>query len=331
MSCRVLAVDTSSYTTSVAVVGPQGEVEADFRQLLPVPAGQLGLRQSEAVFKHLEILPGLLLKAICRRPSAPVGAVAVARRPTRDPDSYLPVFRVGEGFARTLSGAWRCPLYGLSHQDGHLWAALGPSGPPADSFLFLHLSGGTTHLYLITARGPASCWRWHLLGGGMDLHAGQMVDRVGVALGLAFPAGAELELLSGSSRGEVRVPSAVRGYQASFAGPTTHALRLLQRGAAPADVAWAVQRCIANTVEKLLRKAREELDVTVAVVAGGVAANRQIRQRLRRRLQHRALGMRLLFPPADLCTDNAVGLGWAAQACLRSLRSRWGKEKAPRM
>ena len=187
----VLGLDTSCYTTSAAAVDAQGKVIAFSRLLLPVEAGQRGLRQSEAVFAHVRQLPQVVESLMAELPpEARFCAVCASSKPRDEADSYMPVFQTGCGYGRGIAATLRIPFFETSHQQGHI--AAGRIGlPPLDErFLALHLSGGTTEL-LLCEKG-----KLRLVGGSMDLHAGQMVDRVGVRLGLRFPAGPELEKLA---------------------------------------------------------------------------------------------------------------------------------------
>src|SRR5690606_7183010 len=118
-----LGIDTSAYTTSVALVGVDGQLLADARTVLAVPAGSRGLRQSEAVFQHIRRLPELM-ERVMGSGRARVMAVAASTAPRPVPDSYMPVFKAGEAVARAVAAALGVPFVPLSHQEGHVWAGL---------------------------------------------------------------------------------------------------------------------------------------------------------------------------------------------------------------
>ena len=187
-----LGFDTSCYTTSAAMVSESGDVIAASRMLLPVAQGERGLRQSEAVFAHVRQMPQVMhdLRSQAGSSDVQIAAVCASASPRDDDDSYMPVFTVGLGHARVVADALGVPLFTTSHQRGHIAAGLVGNPTPNDSFVALHLSGGTTELVHCTRDSLT------LIGGSKDLHAGQMVDRVGVALGLGFPAGPALEKLA---------------------------------------------------------------------------------------------------------------------------------------
>lgn len=303
----ILGIDTSCYTTSVALFNAAGDLVGEERQLLTVNEGERGLQQSAAVFQHVRNLPGLTEKLSLKDRRDPVTAVVASTRPRPVEGSYMPVFTVGEGFARVLAETMRIPFLATTHQEGHIMAGLwSAGGPDQDKFLAVHLSGGTSEMLLVNRDCP-QVFKIEKLGGTNDLHAGQFVDRMGVALGLQFPCGPALQELASGALGELRIPSVVRGTEISFSGPESYARRLLDEGAAPAEIARAVEHCIATTMEKLLRRGIETTGIRDVLIVGGVAANTYLRERLKERLGHRAVGARLYFAEPRFSSDNAVG------------------------
>ncbi|MDR0425377.1 MAG: hypothetical protein LBH39_08030 [Clostridiales Family XIII bacterium] len=152
----VLGIDTSNYTTSVALAGTGGQVLADVRRLLAVKAGERGLRQSEAFFQHVECLPSLL-GGIMDKHRADICAVAASDRPRSAKGSYMPAFNAGARFAQTLAQALGKPLFLFSHQDGHIRAGMhGSALSGQGGFLAWHLSGGTSELLLIGRHGDGA-------------------------------------------------------------------------------------------------------------------------------------------------------------------------------
>jgi len=309
----VLGIDTSCYTTSLAIVSSEGELLTNHRRLLPVPPGERGLQQGTAVFHHVQTLPELLAAAFDVVPAFQIKRVVAAVRPRPAAGSYMPVFTVAAGQGCILAAALRVPFQATTHQEGHIQAGLWSSGWQAGGpFLAVHLSGGTSEL-LHVSRKPGG-FAINKLGGTLDLHAGQLVDRVGVLMGFAFPAGMQLEQLAREAGTEkVSLTSAVRGYDFSFSGPASQAERLLAAGAPAAAVARAVEQCIANTLERVLRSAIEKTGIREILIVGGVAANRYLRQRLSHRLEHRAVGARLHFAAPEHSSDNAIGVALLGQ------------------
>lgn len=307
-----LGIDTSYYTTSLALVDDAGRLLEDQRRPLAVKQGERGVSPPQAVWAHLKALPEVA-EPLLRAYGKEIRAVAASVKPRPIEGAYLPPFKVSEGFGRSIAAALGVPFYPSTHQEMHIMAGLWSSDrpPEGERFLAVHLSGGTTELIRVTRR--AGGFDEELLGGTRDLHAGQFVDRVGVALGLPFPAGPHLEqLATGGEFGRITLPSSVQGYQISFSGPETAAQRLVGK-AEGADIALAVLACVAKTLEKWLRMAVDEIGLKEILIVGGVAANQILRQRLRERLEHPAVGARLSFAQPRFSTDNAVGTALLAR------------------
>ncbi|MGE5528641.1 MAG: O-sialoglycoprotein endopeptidase [Patescibacteria group bacterium] len=307
-----LGLDTSCYTTSFCAVDEAGSIVFDGRVPLAVAPGLRGLRQSEALFQHLQNLGPLLAGWRNERPRDAVLGVAVSERPRPAEGSYLPVFLAGLAAARALAAGAGVALHAVTHQEGHLRAALHGVADPPPEFLALHLSGGTTEI--LRARARRAGYSLEPLGGTGDLHAGQFIDRLGVAMGLPFPAGPALEELAQAGReGALRLPVAVDGLRVSFSGPLSAAERALRGGAPHADLAAAALACLARSVRQLLETALDATGLDTAVIGGGVAANRRLRTELAAALP----AIRCIFAEPRLAVDNAVGvalLGWDLSA-----------------
>lgn len=311
-----LGIDTSAYTTSVALVDEAGTLVADERRVLQVPRGSRGLRQSEAVFQHVRHLPELF-EVLPAGWGDRVQAVAASGSPRPVPESYMPVFLVGHGAARQVAAARGVPLLTISHQENHAWAGFWSAGRDVPQrFLLLHASGGTTEV-LRGRRGQPGRIALDIVGATQDLAAGQMVDRVGVALGLPFPAGPHLEQLAQQAEpGTFRLPVSVQRDTVSFSGPTTAALRAVEQGTNAAAVALAVLECVAATLIGLVERAAEreeagpEGSVPVLLAVGGVMANGLIRARLEEACRRR--GIECVFAAPRWSVDNAVGAAVAA-------------------
>ena len=200
-----LGLDTSNYTTSVAFCAQSGEVLQE-KHLLPVKAGEMGLRQSDAVFHHVRQLPEMTEKLFARE-AFTVTAVAASDRPQQKDGSYMPCFLVGAGAARELGALLHIPVHFFTHQQGHVAAALYGADKLSlihEPFLAFHVSGGTTDALLVRPDETfgISC---EVVAHSLDLKAGQLIDRVGGMLGLPFPAGPALEKLA-LSAGEIKLP-----------------------------------------------------------------------------------------------------------------------------
>ena len=306
----VLGIDTSCYTTSMAVVdGPQ--LLSDERKLLMVEAGGRGLQQSNALFQHVQNLP--LLFDQLNLSSLRIGAVAVSARPRPRDGSYMPVFTAGYACAKAVASALGVPLFETSHQEGHIAAGCFSLGMrPSSPFLAFHISGGTTEL--LRAEPDGAGYRLDIVGETIDLHAGQVVDRVGVALGLRFPAGPALERLAKEHCG-VPVSKPLKafldGANCSLSGMESTAQRLIAAGDDGGAVAHEVQRCLASVFISMALAASEATGLNELLVIGGVASNEFIRGQLTETLGRR--GIRALFAVNPFSSDNAVGVAHIGQ------------------
>ena len=235
---RALGIDTSNYTTSAAVFDGSGGYNAG--RLLEVRPGELGLRQSDALFQHIKHLPGRFAELRAEGWLTGLSAVGASARPRAVEGSYMPCFLAGEGQGRTLADALGVPFYAVSHQQGHIAAAAWSAGRLElldRPMLAWHLSGGTTELLYVEPDGVNV--RAQCVGGTSDISAGQLIDRTGVLLGLPFPAGKmtakKLTLLRSAGR-----RSAVRHGSGSPQGPWSGWLRAACR--------WRCTRhCTAST------------------------------------------------------------------------------------
>ena len=304
-----LGFDTSCYTTSAAAVNEHGEVVAASRMLLPVKQGERGLRQSEAVFAHVRQMPLVTdqLKEQLAGQNVQIVAVCASSAPRDEEDSYMPVFTVGTGHAKVLSNVLNVPLYETSHQQGHIAAGLIGHPQPDEPFVALHLSGGTTEL-LACENG-----RLTLLGGCADLHAGQVVDRVCVAMGLPFPAGPHLEKLAMSYDGPVEslLPVSMEkdGLTCHLSGVETRAQQWIKEGKMSHEqIAAEIFDVLARTVARLLTGACQKAGAKKALVVGGVASSTLLREQLKRRLAKQRVKIDVMFGQPQYSADNAAGV-----------------------
>ena len=293
-----LGIDTSCYTTSVALADTEGSLRSE-RKLLPVRLGDAGLRQSDAVFLHNRQLPQLL-EQLFLKGSAPQ-CVCASVSPRAGEDSYMPVFLVGAGMGRGIAAALGVPFFETTHQQGHLRAARVDSGLNADTFLALHLSGGTTDI-LLCDQGRVTP-----LGSGLDLHAGQLVDRLGVMLGLPFPAGPHLETLAEGAEARGLIPSSVEGCSCHLSGAETK-LKQLQSTLTAAQLAAETYDVLCRTILRMLDHAAKETGVSQALLFGGVMSSRRMRRLCLERVARRRIPLSLYFGRPEYSGDNAVGV-----------------------
>ena len=292
-----LGIDTSNYTTSVALCGAGG-VLAQKRRLLPVKPGSLGLRQSDALFAHVKALP-----ALCRElgPLDGLAAVGVSGFPRRAEGSYMPCFLAGASLAASLAALYGVPLYIFSHQEGHVAAGVFGSGmDPDPAFSAVHLSGGT--LELLSAKTSGGLYSLEKLGGAGDITCGQLIDRCGVKLGLDFPCGAELEKLAKKSAAEYRINIPERDGALYLSGLENRFDALRAAGKSPGDLAGFVFACVVAAAKTLTENVKGQL-----LFSGGVSSSSILKAAFADRPE-------TYFSPPEYSCDNAAGIALMARA-----------------
>ena len=271
---------------------------------MPVKQGQLGLRQSDALFHHTAALPELLSQLAQQVDLSRIQAVGVSTRPRPVDGSYMPCFLAGRSAAVAFAAARGIPLVESTHQQGHIAAALFATGEEnlfERSCLVFHVSGGTTDLLLCAGYGSI-----RYIGTSSDLYAGQAVDRVGVKLGFDFPAGAMVSELAARCSETVRPKVSVKGSSCSLSGLENQCNRLLEQGKSAEYVCRYCLNCVAETALRMVKAALEEHPGLPVVFAGGVMSSQIIREYVTRRLPGAH------FVPGKFSSDNAIGVACIA-------------------
>lgn len=305
----VLGLDTSNYTTSAAVF--DGEGGRNQGRLLEVRPGELGLRQSDALFQHVKHLPEVVEALLGEGGLGTVQAVGASTRPRAVEGSYMPCFLAGASQGQVLSQVLGVPFYAFSHQQGHLAAAAWSAGRLDlldRPFLAWHLSGGTTELLRVEPEEDGVAVRAEILGGTSDISAGQLIDRTGVLLGLSFPAGKEVEKLSRQAQKREYYKVKVNGLTFSLSGMENKVRQMVQRGEEPAEIAWFAQETVCRVVQACTKAAMEVYPGLPVLCSGGVASNGRLKELLRQNCG-------ALFAQPQFSTDNAMGtavLTWRA-------------------
>jgi N6-L-threonylcarbamoyladenine synthase len=311
---RVIGIESSCDETAVAVY------DADFGLLSHRLHSQVAMHQAYggvvpelASRDHVRRLLPLVREALADAKSGQESIDGVAY--TAGP-GLIGALLVGAGFAAALGLAWGKPAVGIHHLEGHLLAPLLEPDPPGFPFLALLVSGGHTQLVDVAGLG-----RYRILGETLDDAAGEAFDKTAKLLGLPYPGGAALARLAEAGRGDRFAfprPMLDRpGLDFSFSGLKTAALVAL-RGrvlddAIRADIARGFQEAVVDTLAEKCRRALEATGHRRLVIAGGVGANRCLRERLARVAQ--ACGAELRFPRTEFCTDNGAMIALAG--CMR--------------
>ncbi len=295
----VIGIDTSNYTTSIAYFdGIGGE---NCSRLLPVKQGELGLRQSDAVFAHTKSLPELSGRLFSNVQKDAITAVGVSTRPRAVEGSYMPCFMVGYSHAKLLSDVLGVPLVEVSHQQGHVAASLWS----ADrlelmdcAHLAWHLSGGTTELLLVEPENKnVICTK---IGGTTDISAGQLIDRTGQLLQLPFPSGKHLDALSKDAQMTETFRVKCNNMEFSLSGVQNKVQQFHALHGIPEETAGYALRCVAMAVLQATEQARKSYPGLPVVFSGGVASNSLLRQII--------APLDPVFAQPQFSTDNAMGV-----------------------
>lgn len=313
-----LGIDTSNYTTSVAIYNSDENRIYQSKKLLPVKEGQLGLRQSDAVFHHTKQLPEMMEKLFSVHSPDRLEAVSASVRPRNIDGSYMPCFLCGEGLARSVSALGKIPLYRTSHQIGHILAALYSADRlelVKEKFIAFHVSGGTTDC-LLCEPDNTDILKITEVGTSLDLKAGQAIDRAGVMLGLKFPCGIELEKLADNSDRNFKLKAVMKNTDCCLSGLENKCRKMLDDNESPEDIAKYCLEFVAETVISMTEKAVSIYGNLPLVFAGGVMSDRIIRKKIISRFG------KADFAEPEFSCDNAAGLAiygyLKSRACKKS-------------
>ena len=300
----VVGIDTSNYTTSVALMSIDGELIANIKRPLPVKAGECGLRQSDAVFAHVKNIPSAMEEAREYLAGRIPVAVGVSTRPRNIDGSYMPCFLSGVSVAEGIAAVSGIPLYRYSHQCGHVMAAIYSSRRydllERGSFCAFHVSGGTTEVLRVNPTDTA--FLAELVGGTKDLNAGQVIDRIGVFMGLPFPSGAYVEELA--LKNTAKIPSKkISGSDISvnLSGLENMAKNLYQKSGDKSLTSAFVLDYIGKALCSLAEAYEEKYGKSEFVFSGGVMSNSIIKGMLAQKFS-------ASFAEPRLSSDNAVGI-----------------------
>lgn len=305
-----LGIDTSNYTTSVCLYDADSGKMISKRRLLPVKDGELGLRQSDAVFHHVQQLPDLFQEAFSAF-EGKIKAIGVSFAPRTEKGSYMPCFTVGMMAADILSSVLKVPVYEFSHQQGHIAAALYSVGRLdllSRKHIAFHVSGGTTEA--LSVNGEDGFLTTRIVAKTLDLNAGQLIDRIGVMLGLRFPCGKELEKLALNCAEKIPVKATLKGMDCCLSGGQNIAEKYLKEGKSPAFIARFAMEFISAAISGMSGRIRESCGDLPFVYAGGVMSDTIIRDALSEKYD-------CVFALPEFSSDNAAGT-----AVLTSVKDR---------
>ncbi|MGK7296023.1 MAG: tRNA (adenosine(37)-N6)-threonylcarbamoyltransferase complex transferase subunit TsaD [Candidatus Wenzhouxiangella sp. M2_3B_020] len=328
----VLGIETSCDETAVALYREGDGIVADavYSQLDHARYG--GVVPELASRDHVRKLAPMIRQVLDEAGATPADLDAVAY--TAGP-GLAGALLVGASVAVSYAAAIDRPAIAVHHMEGHLLSPLLEPDPPAFPFVALLVSGGHTMLVEVSAPGD-----YRLLGETLDDAAGEAFDKTARLLGLSYPGGPEVARLAergDPGRFEFPRPMTDRpGLDFSFSGLKTHTRLLIERegddDAARADIAAGFERAVAETLAIKCRRALKQTRLERLVVAGGVSANRRLRQALDATVKGR-----VYYPPPALCTDNGAMIalaGWFRRGTADrtghiGVRPRWPLDELP--
>ncbi len=331
----VLGIDTSNYKTSLALVDVDDNIIYDDRRFLRVPEGEKGLRQQDAFFQHVNRLPRMIkpLFETLREMNETIAAVSVSDKPRNVEESYMPCFSAGLSFAETIASALDVPIYKFSHQDGHIasgrrFTALNKT----EEFIAFHFSGGTTEALKCNGNTVLE-----IIGGTKDISYGQLIDRIGVALGYPFPAGEEIDLgairagsgslifnssdkdalINGLNKANRDIVPKIKvdDTYINLSGTETAVLRYIEKNKEVMEdqdskdkLSKALLDEISSSIVSMMKILHEHTGIKYFLFVGGVSASSYIRDRIE--AEGIKAGLGVSFSSPDLASDNAVGIAF---------------------
>lgn len=305
MKNLILGIDTSAYTTSIAIAeAATGKIVSDLRRVLSVGKGQKGLRQQEAVFQHLKNFIELYEQIDVDL--SEINTVSVSSRPRNVEGSYMPVFTVGQNFGRTIAKTLNAEYLEYSHQENHIGAALIQCYKEINrNILAIHISGGTTEFLHVNKLNKG--YEAEIIGGSRDITLGQLIDRIGTCMDFQFPCGYHMEkyLQDNTDIEKIKYPSITKNSFINLSGMENYYKNLYMsnkynKASVVNSLFEYVSGCILNITEQL----QPQYKFDAIIVTGGVASNNIVRDKITERFNSE---VKLVFPSISNSSDNAVG------------------------
>ena len=301
----IIGIDTSCYTTSIAAISLGKKVIFNEKIMLNVKEGNNGLRQSEAVFQHINNLGEISEKIKDISKKYNIKGICVSQKPRPIKDSYMPVFMVGYNFAKTLSTLIGCKLYETTHQENHIEASLFTNNIiDKNNFLSIHMSGGTTEILLVNKEKDN--YNIEIVGGTKDISFGQLIDRIGVKLGYKFPAGKYIDedATKCIEKIEKGLKTSVKDGYMNLSGLENQINNLIENNSKE-YIAKILLDSIVRNIYKSILYISKNYNLNEVVFAGGVSASKYIKKELNSKLKKE--NIHPYFTEAEYSTDNALG------------------------
>lgn len=299
----ILGIESTAHTASVGIVTERAEVLSIASDMFKPVSG--GIHPREAANHHVELLPGLVEKALNDAHVRPeeIDAVAFAQGP-----GLGPCLRAGATVARMLALTWEKPLIPVNHCVAHVEIARVLSG--LDDPMLLYASGGNTQ---VIAHGAG---RYRVLGETLDVGIGNFLDKLWISMGGTFPGGPAIEAAAKQGTELLTLPYSVHGMDVAFSGMLTATLALRAKGESDADLAYSVESTAYSMLTEVTERALAHLRRNEVVLGGGVACNERLREMVRGMAEGR--GGRSFAPPKALCLDNGAMIAWTGHLAYRA-------------
>lgn len=332
---KVLGIETSCDETGIAIYDDeQGLIANQLYSQIKLHADYGGVVPELASRDHIRKTVPLIQAALkeANLTSADIDGVAYTAGP-----GLVGALMVGASIGRSLAYAWNVPAIAVHHMEGHLLAPMLEDNPPQYPFVALLVSGGHTQLISVTGIG-----QYHLMGESIDDAAGETFDKTAKLLGLDYPGGAKLSKLAeqgDSSRFHFPRPMTDRpGLDFSFSGLKTAAANTIHQynqgveldEQTKADIARAFEDALVDTLLIKSRRALDQTGFNRLVIAGGVSANKPLRNKLAELMAQRK--GQVYYPRIEFCTDNGAMIAYAGMIHLKqqqysdlaiNVRPRW--------
>lgn len=318
MTEYVLGIDTSAYTTSIALADLRTEeIKFNNRIILNVPIGQKGLRQQDAVFQHLKNFNTLYDQLT--EDLKNIKIVSVSSKPRNVEESYMPVFTVGQNYGKAIAKTLNCDYIEYSHQENHIAASLIEQYKKHTSnILAIHISGGTTEF--LDVRKANKGYETVLKGGSKDITFGQLIDRLGTFMGFPFPCGMHMEncMVKINEFAKIKLPAISGGSYINISGMENYYKNLILADKYSREsIINSIFGYVADCIVHIINHIKENSYFDTIIIAGGVASNSIIRNAVFDKLKN---DFNIIFPTKENSSDNAVGVS------LLPIMDRWYNE-----
>lgn len=301
----IIGIDTSCYTTSIAAISLGKNVIFNKKIMLNVKENSKGLRQSEAVFQHINNLGKLSeeIKNIVKEYN--IKGICVSTKPRPIENSYMPVFTTGYNFAKLSAALFSCELYETTHQENHIEASLFTNEiKNKNKFLSVHMSGGTTEVLLVDK--DKSKYNIEIVGGTKDISFGQLIDRTGVKLGYKFPSGKYIDedAINCNLKITEGLKTSVKEGYMNLSGIENQINKML-KDKSKEYISKVLLDSVIRNIYKSISYISKKYNIDEVVFAGGVSASKYIRKELESKFYN--INIKAYFTEAEYSTDNAIG------------------------